>query len=242
MAPHLFVHSESVHQSSRGKYLGDFVYGANDGIITTFAVVSGAAGATLAPGIILILGLANLFGDGISMGLSNFLSLRSRRDFERKQRSIEEREIEEFPDEERKEVADILRRWGIPEARIGETVIEITKDKKRWTDLMMIEELKIIEMGDGSPARHGLATMGAFVVAGALPLIPYLFGIPAEFQFIVSIIATAVSLFIVGAARTIVTDAPWFRSGLEMLLVGGLAATAAYGVGAAVKTMFGIII
>lgn len=166
-------------------YIGDLVLGANDGIITSFAVISGAAGAGLPAFVVIVLGLANLVADGISMGLSNYLSLESTKE---------------------------------AEARVGVS-------EKRLDHL----------------SRHGLATALAFSSAGVLPLIPYFFNISLNAQFSVAIAATAISLFVVGASRTIVTGAHWFRSGMEMLLVGGLAALAAYGVGAAVKVFFGVM-
>src|SRR3989338_5639505 len=89
------------------------------------------------------------------------------------------------------------------------------------------------------PSKHGLATAFAFSSAGILPLIPYFFNISPSTQFFVAIAATAISVFAVGASRTIVTGAHWFRSGMEMLLVGGFAALAAYSVGAAVKAYLG---
>lgn len=167
-------------------YIGDLVLGANDGIITSFAVISGAAGAGLPAFVVIVLGLANLVADGISMGLSNYLSLRSAKDAEKK--------------------------VGINESRLDH------------------------------PSRHGLATGLAFASAGALPLAPYFFGIPQNAQFPVAIVATAFSLFAVGALRTLVTGRHWLRSGMEMLLVGGAAAIAAYGVGAAVKAFFGVVV
>lgn len=236
-----FVHSEKLHQVG-GKYLGDLVYGANDGIITTFAVISGAAGAGLSLEIVIILGFANLLADGISMGLSNFISLRSERDFHRMERAREYMEIEKFPDDEREEVRIILRRWGLPEERIPEILNSITSDKKRWVDLMMVEELGIVESRIESPARHGFATFAAFIIAGSLPLIPYIFGVAVEYQFLISIAATIVALFAVGSARSAVIKTPWIRAGFEMLLVGGLAAIAAYFVGGAVKALWGIVI
>ncbi|MDO8505947.1 MAG: VIT1/CCC1 transporter family protein [bacterium] len=236
------VHDESVHRQAQGKYLGDLVYGANDGIITTFAVVSGAAGATLSSGIIIILGLANLVADGISMGISNFLALRSKRDFHRQQRSIEEMEVEQFPEKEREETRVILRKWGVPENRLEEVLVAVVSDKKRWVDLMMRDELNIIEDDVDSPYKHGAATGLAFVVAGALPLLPYIIPVATSSRFIVSIVATAISLFVVGSSRTLVTKMPWFRSGLEMLFVGGLASAAAYAVGFFVKELFGIVV
>lgn len=236
-----FLEAEKIHSVEQGKYIGDFVYGANDGIITTFAVVSGATGATFSAAVILILGIANLVADGISMGLSNYLALRSRRDYQKKQRAIEEREVREIPDKEREEVREILeKRWHVSGAHLDEATRAITNDEKRWVDFMMREELSILEEGVFHPLRHGLATFVAFVVAGAMPLIPYVFGVAPSLQFSVSVIATAVSLFLVGSFRTRVTGAPWFRSGLEMLGVGGLAAGAAYGLGYAVRIWIGV--
>lgn len=234
------VHSEAIHRLRRGRYLPDVVYGANDGIITTFAVVAGAAGASFSAGAIVVLGLANLLADGISMGLSNFLALRSKQDFDKEQRKKEEWEIEKFPDIERKEVREILERWGVPEPHMESVIEGITKDKKKWVDLMMIEELGIIEEENGPPIAHGAMTFAAFLVAGAMPLLSYIFPVNRESQFLVSIISTAISLFVVGALRSLVTKRSWLRSGLEMLGVGALAAVAAYGVGYLVKTTLGI--
>lgn len=236
------IHSEKIHQSEHGLYISDLVYGANDGIITTFAVVSGAAGAALPAGTIVILGLANMVADGISMGLSNYLGISSKLDFQKQERLREEFEVENFPEKEREEVREILVRWGVPEKHLEEILDAVTSDKKRWVDLMMREELGIYEDNVVYPMKHGLVTMVAFIVAGFLPLTPYVFGIATESQFMVSIIATAASLFIVGSARTLITGANWFKSGLQMLAVGGFAAASSYYVGALVKYLYGIAI
>ncbi len=231
------LHSEHVHERERGKYIGDLVYGANDGIITTFAVVSGATGAALSPGLIVVLGLASLIADGISMGLSNYLALKSKLDYQHEERKREEHEIEEFPAEERAEVLKILEKWKIPDASIHTVLAAITSDKKRWVDFMMKEELDIIEDSDDSPAMHGFITFLAFVLAGFLPLVPFLLGASVSHAFVISIIATGASLFIVGALRTLVTGAKWFYSGLQMLGVGILAAVAAYIVGGIISSL-----
>jgi VIT1/CCC1 family predicted Fe2+/Mn2+ transporter len=154
-------------------YLRDLVYGANDGIITTFAVVSGVAGASLDARTVLILGAANLLADGFSMGASNYLSIRS--------------------DE------------AVRSSR-GEAV------------------------GEPFPLRHGVATMGAFVVAGVVPLVPYVTVAPDR-RFAVAVAATLATLFVVGALRSAVTALRWWKAGLEMLAVGALAAAVSYGVG-----------
>lgn len=226
-----------VHAKKQGEYLADFVYGANDGIITTFAVVSGAVGAGLAPSVIIILGVANLVADGISMGLSNFLSLRSKKSFEERERAREEYEVEKFPEEEKREVEAIVAKWGITGDHATAFIGDIISDKKRWVDFMMREELNILEDPEDRPLGHGAVTFVAFVIAGMLPLIPYLFGVAAESQFLVSVIATGVSLFVVGASRSVVTNQTWLRSGVEMLLVGGIAAIAAFGIGGFVQSI-----
>ena len=154
-------------------YLRDLVYGANDGIITTFAVVSGVAGASLEARTVLILGAANLLADGFSMGASNYLSIRS--------------------DE------------AVRDSR-GESI------------------------GEPYPLRHGIATTAAFVVAGAIPLLPYVLVAP-ERRFAVAVVATLAALFMVGALRSSVTALRWWKAGLEMLAVGALAAAVSYGVG-----------
>ena len=236
------THSEKIHQTEHGLYISDLVYGANDGIITTFAVISGAAGASLTPGTIVILGLASLIADGISMGLSNYLGISSKLDYQKQERLREEFEVEKFPEKERGEVLEIMQKWGVPHKYMEEILDAVTSDKKRWVDLMMREELGIYEDRGVHPMNHGVVTMIAFIIAGFLPLIPYIFGVQAESQFVVSLAATGASLFIVGAARTLVTGTNWFRSGMQMLSVGVLAAFAAYFVGSIVKGLIGISI
>ena len=153
-----------------GEYIAEIIYGANDGIVTTFAVVSGVAGAALDPTIVLILGLANLLADGFSMGMSNFLSRRSERDYH--------------------------SATGGPEP------------------------------GGKPPSQTALATFLAFVAAGWLPLIPYILSLDPLFPL--SIAFTAATFFAVGASRSLVTDRSWIYNGLEMLVVGMVAAAVAF--------------
>ena len=152
-------------------YIGDLVYGANDGIITTFAVVAGVAGGALSHSAVLIVGAANIAADGLSMAVGNFLAIRSRESA---------RAAENLPEEEAR------------------------------------------------PVRHALATMAAFVVAGSIPLVPYVLPAFREQEFSWSIGLTLASLFAVGAARTMVTIDRWWMAGLEMLSLGAIVAATAY--------------
>lgn len=159
-------------------YIRDLVYGANDGVITTFAVVAGVTGGTLEPIAVLVLGVANLLADGLSMGVGNYLGIRS---------DERVREAQRLPEQE------------------------------------------------AFPVRHGLATFVAFVVAGAVPLVPYLFSALAANQFAWSTCLSLAVLFIVGAARAGVGTGRWWTSGLEMLGLGVIVGLAAYGAGAVVS-------
>ncbi len=163
-------------------YMRDLVYGANDGIVTTFAVVAGIAGGALSPATVLIVGAANLAADGLSMGVGNYLSIRA---------DESAREAQDLPEEE------------------------------------------------SSPARHGLATFLAFVAAGALPLLPYVFaGVPRHREVGATLLAMA-ALFCVGALRTTVTSGTWWKVGLEVFSLGAIVGAAAYAAGALAAAALG---
>lgn len=228
-----------LEQERGGKVLEDIVYGANDGIITTFAVIAGVAGGGLARSVVLILGFANLLADGISMGMSNYLGKQSRLQYEKAAREKEEWEVDHIPEEERKEVEAIYAGRGFSGKTLTDIVDQITSNKQRWVEEMMLWEFGVHPHTEDSPVKSGWTTFIAFSIAGLLPLLPYLFPIPNQYYFPVSIISTAISLFSVGAARSVVTSVVWWRSGLQMLGVGALAASAAYGVGALLKAVIG---
>ena len=107
------IEHKETHQKERGKYVGDLVYGALDGIITTFAVVSGVQGAQMNNSIVLIMGFANLIADGISMGVGNYLSSKSELEYIKKEREREEWEIEHYPEGEKEEIRYIFKKKRI---------------------------------------------------------------------------------------------------------------------------------
>jgi len=232
------------HGGAGSQYIGDLVYGGLDGIITTFAVVSGVAGADLGTSIVLILGLANLFADGFSMATGAYLSSKSKQEYYTKERQRESWEVERFPEGERAELYELYLAKGYSEQEAGQMMAILTRDKERWVDAMMIDELGLLK-DEGNPLFNGLATLLAFVVAGSVPLLVYLAGlvvpIPPQVAFPVSLALSGLALFGLGAAKVRVTHLNPFRSGLEMLLVGGLAAGVAYAVGALLKGLGGAV-
>jgi VIT1/CCC1 family predicted Fe2+/Mn2+ transporter len=214
-------------------YLPEVVYGSIDGIVTTFAVVAGAAGAELQINIILILGMANLFADGLSMSIGSYLSNKSERDNYQKHLRIEEWEIENMPDDERKEIEMIYRQKGFEGKELEMVVNRITSNKKVWLDTMMKDELGLSEQKK-SPLKAGLSTLVAFITAGAIPLAAYILAYAGKYQidpFILSSLVTVFAFILIGYIKTYVTQIGLLRSILETLLLGAAAAMAAYFLG-----------
>ena len=230
------------HGGAGSQYIGDMVLGGLDGIITTFAVVSGVAGAELGAQVLLIMGMANLLADGFSMGTGSFLSLKSEREYYKKEKEREAWEVEKFPEGEKRELFEIYRKQGYSAADAKKLVEINSKDPKRWVDTMMVEELGMLP-DERTPIRSAAATFTAFVLAGSIPLLVYLFGlavpVPAATSFAVSLGMSAAALFALGAAKVVVTHRNPLISGLEMLIVGSLAAGVAYVVGILLKGFVG---
>jgi vacuolar iron transporter family protein len=220
--------------SSNHNYIRDFIYGGIDGAVTTFAVVSGVSGAELAPSIVLILGFANLAADGFSMAASNFLGTRAEQDDYRRLEKIEYRHIDLVPDGEREEIRQIYREKGFEGEELEKATDLITSDKDRWVKTMLTDEYGL-PSEIRSPWYAALATFAAFVASGLVPLLPYLFGTASS--FLVSCILTGVTFFLIGSFKSSWSTSSWFRSGLETLSVGAVAASLAYGIGVLLKTL-----
>ena len=230
------------HGGAGSQYIGDLVYGGLDGIITTFAVVSGVAGAQLGTPIILILGLANLFADGFSMATGAYLSSKSEQEYYEREWQREAWEVEHFPEGERLELIEIYRNQGYSEENAQKLVEIQSRDPQRWVKAMMVNELRLLP-DERKPLLSGLATLLAFVIAGSIPMLIYLVGLFApispDVAFPISIALSGLALFGLGAAKVVITRLNPFRSGVEMLMVGGLAAGVAYGVGTLLKGIGG---
>ncbi len=231
------VHSaeaEEAHQQDRGQYIRSAVYGGLDGIITTFAVVAGVAGAALGTGIVLILGFANLIADGLSMAIGDYLSTKSEQQYQQAERRREQWEVENYPEGEKKELVELYTAKGMsPED--AQTVVNIFADnKKAWVEIMMIEELGILP-SDESPLKNALVTFFSFGLFGLVPLLAYVavrFMPVSRFHtFVMAGLFTAAALFVLGALKVKITGQNWIKSGLETLVIGGIAAAAAYAVG-----------
>ena len=212
------THTEAAHIPG-GRSLRDLVFGANDGLVAAFAVVSGVHGAAVSTGIILLAGLAELIGGTIAMGLGAFLAAKSER---------EEREVDEFHEEERKEVRTIFARKGFRGEALDQMVAHVTADPVFWVDTMMTEELGLAAAPTVSPLRSGVVVAAAYALGAAFPVIPYSLPIAVGTAFSLSVGCTLLALFVAGALKTLMTGRPWLRSGTETVLVGALAAAATF--------------
>jgi VIT1/CCC1 family predicted Fe2+/Mn2+ transporter len=216
--------------------LGDFVYGATDGAVTTFAVVAGVVGASLSPSIVLILGFANLLADGFSMAVGNYLATKAQREYVEKARKREEWEIDNLVEQEKQEIRDIYANKGFKDELLNEVVRVITSRRKVWVDTMMKEELGLIE-DSKRPRDAAVTTFVAFNAIGLIPLLPFVAMFVASSSaspndaFIYSVIFTAAAFFLVGGIKGKIVQKPLLRSGLTTLLVGAIAAAVAYVVG-----------
>jgi VIT1/CCC1 family predicted Fe2+/Mn2+ transporter len=225
-------------------YLRDWVYGAIDGTVTTFAVVAGVMGAELAAVVILILGVANLFADGFSMAISNFLGTRAEDERRQKLRRAEHDHIRLHPHGEREEIRQIFAAKGFTGEDLERAVETITSDVDRWVETMLTEEHGLSLVGP-NPLRAAWSTFWAFVIVGTIPLLAFVYryfddGLSIEQAFVVSSIMTGAAFFGIGALKSRFVDQSWWRGGIETFAVGGLAAIIAYAVGVVLRGIAGV--
>lgn len=223
------------------KYLSELVYGGIDGIVTTFAVVAAAAGAGLESTVIIIMGIANLVADGISMGISAYLAERSDVDQYRKQRRnvvvLLEKEIEKA----KKLISSNLKSYGFKGKELASATDVVASKKQKATDFIMKEEHGLAEEPENASAV-GFATFLSFMVVGLVPLLAYLidgiFELGWENLFMITSILAAIAFAWVGWMKSKVAHAPVVPSVIETLLLGVIAAGAAYGIGYWLEAIF----
>jgi vacuolar iron transporter family protein len=224
------------------KHQPEFIYGGIDGCVTTFAVVAGGTGAHFHPHIIIILGLANLLADGLSMSIGSYLSSKAELQLYDKHKKHERWSVENKPEEERDEIHIIYSSKGFKGKLLDDIVTVITSDKILWVDEMMKGELKL-QKSLRAPAHKGLATYISFIIVGLIPLLVYFF--PIFFPqkeiplFIISCILTFFSFFFIGYLKAHLNEVSRIKGIAETLLLGGAAAIVAYAVGTLLETIIG---
>jgi VIT1/CCC1 family predicted Fe2+/Mn2+ transporter len=217
----------------------DFVYGATDGAVTTFAIVAGVVGASLSPSIVIILGFANLFADGFAMAVGNYLSTRSRIEYIERERNRQNKEVQDRPEYKISEIKSIYSEKGFKDELLENLTKVIVSNRNIWVDVLMKEKIGMSDIKDENPIFKAITTFIAFNVVGVIPLIPFIFlfvinnppGFTTSNIFIYSIIFTALSFFCIGFITGRVVKKSPLKSGLVTLIIGGIAALVSYLVG-----------
>ena len=195
-------------------YLAEVVYGGIDGSVTTFAVVAGATGAHLDSSIVIILGFANLFADGFSMSVGNFLSQKAAMQQYQKHRNIEYWEIENMREVEIEEVREIYANKGFEGDLLEQVVGVITSEKDRWVDTMMKDELEMYPPGK-APISTAIATFISFFIVGLIPLIVYVIdyvnNLNSSKLFFTASVLTAIAFLFIGALKAYVAKTHMLR-------------------------------
>ena len=210
------------------EYVRDIVIGMSDGLTVPFALAAGLSGAVDSTAIIITAGLAEVAAGAIAMGLGGYLAARTDAEHFVSERAREERETEEMPEKEAAEVADVLRSYGLEDDKVEAVVTSIRADKKRWVDFMMRFELGL-EEPDPKRARNSALTIAlSYMAGGMVPLAPYFFFRSVHSALIGSVVVTLLALLVFGYVKGRFTTAKPFRSAWQTVVVGGLAAAAAF--------------
>lgn len=233
---------ETEHKHSPfADYFKEIIYGGIDGIVTTFAVVAGFAGAAMSNDVtvqmsflvVLLFGLANLFADAASMGLGNFLSVRSEKDLYNAKRETETKVLAEQPEMEEEKTVRIMQEKGFT-AEQAVTMAGIYKtNQEYWTDFIMQHDLEMADPRGENEIFTGLATFVSFMIFGAIPLLPFMFQSEGNPQtaFMISSFGTFIALVMLGLLKWRVIGTKLLPSLFEVVVVGGTAAVLAFFVG-----------
>jgi len=213
-------------------WIGDAIYGVNDGLGAVFGIVSGMAGYTGGSEVVLAAGLAGTLASALSMGAGAYLSAKSQREVYESEVSRERAEIEEDPHEELLELELFYQLKGFSADEARALAEKIQKEPKQFLRTLVHEELGLSEETFPNPWRSTVSAGVSTAIGGFIPIVPFFFtvGLPAV---IASFIISTIAHFVVGASKSLVTTRSWWASGAEMTAVGILEAAITYGLGRA---------
>lgn len=217
----------------------DMIFGANDGLVSTLAFVAGVVGAITDPYIVLLSGVAELFAGTISMAFGSYQSSKSELEVWERESEREKIKKGRTPEEEREELIKLYQAEGFKRREAEAIVGRIAEEKELPAQADALEELGLAPEELGNPIKAGVLCGVSFGLAALVPILPFAFeALGCMDALIASIVATLVTLFGVGAMKTIFSRKNWVRSGLEMMIIGASAAVITYMIG----TLFSLII
>jgi vacuolar iron transporter family protein len=219
-------HRETHFQS--GDTVRDVVIGMSDGLTVPFALAAGLSGAVNSLHIIVLAGLAEIAAGSIAMGLGGYLAARGDAEHYQSERRREEREVVERRRDEEEEIYEIFDVYGVERHEATPVLSALKRNPKAWVDFMMRFELGLEEPQPGRALQSAVTIAGAYILGGLVPLLPYMLGSLAT-ALPASVAITIVALLLFGGVKGRITGAGMVRNGLQTAIIGGLAASAAFG-------------
>lgn len=229
MTPHVERHFTA------GDTVRDIVIGMSDGLTVPFALPAGLSGAVNSTHVVITAGLAEVAAGSIAMGLGGFLAARGDAEHYASERAREEREITEIPNAEVAEVTNVFTTYGLSledSAKIAET---LRAQSKAWVDFMMRFELGVEEPDPKRALTSALTIAGAYIVGGFFPLMPYIFIASAQTALLTSVVVTLMALLVFGYIKGRFTGTRPVRNAVQTMLIGGIAAAAAFAIARAIS-------
>ncbi|MCL6454085.1 MAG: VIT1/CCC1 transporter family protein [Alicyclobacillus sp.] len=229
------------HNRGAGDWVGDAIYGVNDGLGAIFGIISGVAGFTANTQTVLVSGLFGALASTLSMGAGAWLATKSENEVMQTTFAEERAEIAEDPDHEVEELALLYQLKGFDPAESDRIAHQIAQDDEQFLKTMVQEEFGFHEANQGNPWKSAVFGGLSTLVGGVIPLIPFFFlqGWPA---LITAAVVSILAHFAVGAAKSLITVRGWLASGLEMTAVGVIVGLASYGLGMLASALFGTTI
>lgn len=211
-----------------GETVRDVVIGMSDGLTVPFALAAGLSGAVTAAHVVITAGLAEVAAGSIAMGLGGYLAARSDAEHYASELAREEREIIEMPGAEAAEVSEVFRTYGLSASETDQVAAALRTRPQAWRDFMMRFELGLEAPDPRRALMSALTIAGAYAVGGMVPLTPYFFAGDVRRGLVVSALVTMVALFVFGFVKARFTGSPPFRGAMQTVLIGALAAGAAF--------------
>ena len=232
-------HQAELHQGLSRSNIRDFILGFQDGLVNTLGLVLGVASAVHETKIVLISGLVTTFAESVSMAAVAYTSTKAAKEFYDSQLEKEKKEIEEIPHMEVQEIRDIYAKKGFRGKQLEGIVKKITSDKKLWLETMMAEELKLFPEDYDKPVKSAFVVGISAVVGSLIPVFPFfLLFLEVKSSMIIALALSVIALFAVGGIKAKVTIGSWKKSGLEMAVVGTVAALVGYAVGSLLGVVY----
>jgi VIT1/CCC1 family predicted Fe2+/Mn2+ transporter len=210
-----------------GDTVRDIVIGMSDGLTVPFALAAGLSGAVNSLHIIVLAGLAEIAAGAIAMGLGGYLAARGDAEHYRSERQREEREVAERRHDEEEEIYEIFDAYGVERHEAGPVLSALQRNPAAWVDFMMRFELGLEQPQAGRALQSAITIAASYILGGLVPLLPYMVGSPHT-ALPASVVITLLALLLFGGIKGRITGAGTVRSGVQTVVIGGLAAAAAF--------------